>query len=72
MAEVEHSITVALNGREVATRAETLAFLLAEQGFDRGKVATALNEEFVPERARDSTALRHGDRVEVVSVRQGG
>ena len=46
--------------------------LLTEQGFAGLKVATALNGDFVPERAREVTKLTGGDRIEVVSARQGG
>ena len=50
----------------------TLADLLAEAGFGGLKVATAVNGDFVPERARAATTLADGDRVEVVAPRQGG
>lgn len=63
---------IVLNGRPLGTAAPTLAALLAEQGFDGVKVATAVNGDFVPERGRAATGLRAGDHVEVLSVRQGG
>jgi sulfur carrier protein len=63
---------LALNGRRISSRSTMLAELLDEQGFGDAKVATAVNGEFVPERLREKTALQAGDRVEVVSVRQGG
>jgi sulfur carrier protein len=50
----------------------TLDGLLAEQGFIGLKVATALNGNFVPERDRKGAKLAGGDRIEVVSARQGG
>jgi sulfur carrier protein len=65
-------ISVVLNGRGVATAATTLDALLAEQGFAGLKVATALNGDFVPAPARAATSLASGDRIEVVSARQGG
>lgn len=65
-------ISVVFNGRAVSTSAATLDSLLAGQGFAGLKVATALNGDFVPERARGSTKLTGGDRIEVVSARQGG
>ena len=72
MADPERGITIALNGRTLMTRAETRSSLLVEQGYDRIKVATALNEEFIPERIRETTFIKPGDRVEVLSARQGG
>jgi sulfur carrier protein len=63
---------ITVNGRCVATAAATLAALVAEQGHAGLKVATAVNGEFVPERARAGTTLGSGDRVEIVSPRQGG
>jgi len=54
------------------TRAATLAELVAEQNLAGLKVATAHNGAFVPERARAGTPLAAGDRIEIVSPRQGG
>lgn len=62
---------ILLNGvtREVA--ASTLAELLAECAFS-GRVATAVNEEFVPAGLRADIELHDGDRIEVVAPMQGG
>ena len=62
---------IVLNGdpREVA--AATLSALLTECGFS-GRVATAVNEDFIPAALRDSHALNEGDRIEVVAPMQGG
>ena len=65
-------VGISLNGRALATSQETLAALLDEQGYGKMKVATAVNGDFVPEQARSGIRLAAGDRVEVVSVRQGG
>ncbi len=62
---------IVLNGEPREVRAETLADLLAECGFS-GRVATAVNENFVPSSLRISQKLRDGDRVEVVAPMQGG
>jgi sulfur carrier protein len=67
-----NSFEVVLNGRTVISTAATVAVLLAEQGYRGLKVATAVNGSFVPERARDTTGIRAGDSIEVVSARQGG
>ena len=62
-------LTLVLNGERREVRARTLADLLAEAGFGGLKVATAVNGDFVPERARAATDLADGDRVEVVAPR---
>ena len=64
--------TVVVNGQRTATSAATLAALLIEAGHGGAKVATALNGEFVAERARAQTRLADGDQVEIVAPRQGG
>lgn len=61
-----------VNGTAVASAAGTLAELVAAQGFAGVKVATAVNGEFVPERRRAETPLADGDRIEILSARQGG
>ena len=58
--------------RRVDHRAANLAELIAELGYGDAKVATALNGEFVPERARAGTRLAPDDRIEIVAPRQGG
>jgi sulfur carrier protein len=63
---------ISVNGAPVATGSDTLAALVDEQGFAGVKVGTAVNGDFVAERARAATALAEGDRVEILSVRQGG
>ena len=62
---------ITVNGAPCQTRAATLAALLEELGHDQ-PVATALNEAFVPASARAERALSAGDRVEILSPRQGG
>lgn len=61
-----------VNGEPTAVTAATVAELLTALGYGDRKVATALNGEFVPERARAETRIAAGDRVEIVSPRQGG
>jgi sulfur carrier protein len=61
-----------VNGVEQEIAAETLAAALLRLDYGDAKVATALNGEFVPARKRGETALRDGDRVEIVAPRQGG
>ncbi len=63
---------ITVNGTATEVRAETLAAALDELGHADGKVATAVNESFVPAARRPQTALAPGDRVEIVAPRQGG
>jgi sulfur carrier protein len=63
---------IIVNGAPLVTAAVTVAALVDEQGFANVKVATAINGEFVPERMRTATSLRPGDRIEILTVRQGG
>lgn len=65
-------MTLLLNGTPLQIAAETLAEALTELGYGGKIVATALNGEFVPARRRAQTALREGDRIEVVAPMQGG
>lgn len=64
--------TIVVNGEPRDTAAGSLAALLAELQLAGASVATALNGDFVPEGARPSTPLSEGDKVEIVSPRQGG
>jgi sulfur carrier protein len=61
-----------VNGESQDLPAATLADALQSLNFAEAKVATALNGEFVPARARKATTLKDGDRIEIVAPRQGG
>lgn len=63
---------IVVNGAAAATKAVTLAELLAELGYGGRRVATAVNGDFVAERARGELQIAPGDRIEIVSPRQGG
>ncbi len=65
-------VEIVVNGRRLTTAASTLADVVAAQAPQGAKVATALNGHFVAEQHRASTVLNSGDRVEIVSPRQGG
>lgn len=65
-------MTLTLNGADVEIHAGTLAELVAQQRLDGVRIATALNGHFVAESQRATTRLNAGDRVEIVSPRQGG
>jgi sulfur carrier protein len=62
---------IVLNGEAREVAEVTLAALLVECGYT-GRVATAVNEGFVPAVARADYALKDGDRVEVLAAMQGG
>ncbi|WP_171132614.1 MULTISPECIES: sulfur carrier protein ThiS [unclassified Ruegeria] len=62
---------IVLNGEVREVQAETLSDLLDECGYS-GRVATAVNEDFVPSSLRIALKLVDGDRVEVVAPMQGG
>lgn len=63
---------IMVNGEAVQVVATTLDAILHELGNGDAKVATALNEEFVPASMRGETVLEAGDRLEIVAPRQGG
>ena len=61
-----------VNGEAQNVPAATLAEALQSLDFGAATVATALNGEFVPARAREATTLKDGDRIEILAPRQGG
>jgi len=61
-----------VNGEMQDVPAGTLAEALQSLDLAEAKVATALNGEFVPARARAATRVNDGDRIEIVAPRQGG
>jgi sulfur carrier protein len=61
-----------VNGEMQDVPAATLADALQSLDLAEAKIATALNGEFVPARKRQATALKDGDRIEIVAPRQGG
>lgn len=66
------SKTLLVNGDSREIVAATLAQALEALDYADATVATALNGEFVPARAREATPLKDGDRIEIVAPRQGG
>ncbi len=61
-----------LNGDAITAQVETLADLLADQGLETAKVATAVNGTFVPATLRAGHILQDGDSVEILAPMQGG
>jgi len=65
-------LNIELNGEPRTTRAKSLGELIEIEGFGDTKFATALNGNFVPASARDKELLKDGDKIEIVTPRQGG
>jgi sulfur carrier protein len=65
-------VRLVVNGELQDVPAATLAEAVQSLDFGQAKVATALNGEFVPVRARASTPVKDGDRIEILAPRQGG
>ena len=61
-----------VNGTAVESAAVSLADVLDDLGKSDAKVATAVNEAFVPAGQRGTHILHEGDRIEIVAPRQGG
>ena len=65
-------MTIVLNGEKVEIKAASLIDALVELGYQDAKIATAVNEEFVPETLRATIVLNDGDRLEILAPMQGG
>ena len=65
-------MTLIVNGEPRVVAAVTLAEALQALDFVGATVATALNGEFVPARARGAMQVKEGDRIEILAPRQGG
>ena len=65
-------MTIVLNGEKVEIKAASLIDALVELGYEDAKIATAVNEEFVPETLRATIVLNDGDRLEILAPMQGG
>jgi sulfur carrier protein len=63
---------ILVNGAARDVAAGDLAAALEELGYRGSVVATAINGEFIPARARALTCLGEGDRLEVLAPMQGG
>jgi sulfur carrier protein len=70
--EAATAITLHVNGDSMLVTVQTLAELVAELGHGSATIATAVNGTFIPAVGRATAALSDGDRVEIVSPRQGG
>lgn len=63
---------ISVNGKAHDVTATILSDALNELGFGTAKIATAVNEEFVPVTLRSTYELTTGDRLEIVAPMQGG
>lgn len=63
---------IIINGRSAEVAATALDRVLVELGYGEARVATAVNGAFVAREMRIKCTLNEGDRLEVVTPRQGG
>ena len=63
---------VKVNGHPLDAAGQTIAQLVAAEGYDPQRVAVERNEDIVPKAAYGSTVLADGDTVEIVSFVGGG
>ena len=63
---------ILVNAESQEVSAQVLGDILNELGYGDAKIATALNEVFVAKSARAQTKVATGDRLEIVTPRQGG
>ncbi len=63
---------ITVNGETAEIRSATLAAAIEELGYGEARVATAVNETFVPSALREGHELSPGDRLEILAPRQGG
>ena len=63
---------IIVNGDSAEVQAVSLDQLLVELNYSAARVATAVNGAFVARDSRANCTLSEGDRLEVVSPRQGG
>ena len=61
-----------VNGKPAEVKETNLYNILKELGYYDAKVATAVNEVFVPTAERLKLKLSAGDRLEIVAPQQGG
>jgi sulfur carrier protein len=66
------SLKITVNGEARTTQAETLDDLCRELGFMEARIATARNGAFVTAKERGRVSLEDGDKIEILSPRQGG
>lgn len=63
---------ITVNGQTAEVIGPSLSAVLQELGYGSAKIATAVNEVFVPTGTRAATMLQADDRLEIVAPQQGG
>ena len=63
---------ILVNAESQEVSAQVLGDILNELGYGDANIATALNEVFVAKSVRAQTKVAAGDRLEIVTPRQGG
>lgn len=63
---------VIVNGQETKIASATLAALLTEMDYDFTQLAIAVNQRVVPRSRWAEHALNAGDKIEIITPRQGG
>ncbi len=63
---------VKINGKDADCDEMTVSSYLAENGYDKSKVAVEINGGIVPRPQYDTTLFSDGDTVEIVSFVGGG
>ncbi|HWK00042.1 MAG TPA: sulfur carrier protein ThiS [Xanthobacteraceae bacterium] len=61
-----------VNGEAKRAKAQSVRQLLAELAYEGSFFAVAINQTVVPRRDWDQSVLKDGDKIEIVSPRQGG
>ena len=65
-------ITIHLNGEDRNVQAATLSELVSELQLEKRMIAIECNLEVIPKSEYDTTALKEGDRIELVHMIGGG
>jgi len=65
-------VVVTVNGEPKEVVATTIPALLEELEYEGAFLVVAINHDVVQRRRWDEVALKAGDRIEIVTPRQGG
>lgn len=60
------------NEKKTVKQGQTVAALLENLGYQKVKVAVAINGDFVPRSGYDQAVINPDDRIDVLSAVQGG